>query len=58
MLKKVRIKNVKTVKEIAEFLNVSQMTVYNYENGKRKTPILVLKKLAELYKCEIDELIE
>ncbi len=37
-------------KTIAEYLDVSQQTYSNYENGTREIPIEVVQKLSKYYK--------
>ena len=44
-------------KEIAEYLNVSQQTYSNYENGRREIPVWVVSALAKLYKVSTDYLL-
>lgn len=57
-LKKKRIEKKYKIKDIARYLQVSDMTVYYYESGKRKVSIVTLKKLAVLYDCSVNELID
>lgn len=42
---------------LAEYLNVSQATYSDYENGKINVPIEVLIKLAQFYKVSLDYLV-
>lgn len=44
-------------KEIAKYLNISQQTYSNYENGRRYIPVWVVTRLAELYKVSTDYLL-
>lgn len=44
-------------KQIAEYLNVSQQTYSNYENGRREIPVGVVAALAEYYKVSTDYLL-
>lgn len=44
-------------KEIAEYLNVSQQTYSNYENGRREIPVWVVSALVKLYKVSADYLL-
>ncbi len=44
-------------KQIAEYLNVSQQTYSNYENGRREIPVWVVSALAKLYKVSTDYLL-
>lgn len=57
-LKEMRLKNQKKVAEIAKYLNCTEMAIYNYENNNRNPSIIVLKNLAKLYNCKIDDLID
>ena len=56
-LKKLRIKNNKSVDEISKLLNISVQAYYKYENGKNEPNIENLIKLADYYHVTIDELI-
>lgn len=47
-LKYYRLKNNMTKKELAEKVNVAPMTISNYENGKRKPSMEILKSLASV----------
>lgn len=44
-------------KTIASYLNVSQQTYSNYENGYREIPLWVILKLSEYYKVSTDYLL-
>lgn len=44
-------------KEVANYLNISQQTYSNYENGRRSIPVGVVAALAELYKVSTDYLL-
>ncbi|MCD7726171.1 MAG: helix-turn-helix domain-containing protein [Clostridiales bacterium] len=44
-------------KTIAEYLNVSQQTYSNYENGNREIPTWVVQKLSQYYKVSTDYLL-
>ena len=44
-------------KTIAEYLNVSQQTYSNYENGRREIPIWAVVALAKYYKVSTDYLL-
>ena len=44
-------------KAVAEYLNVSQQTYSNYENGRREIPVWVVPALAKLYKVSTDYLL-
>ncbi len=42
---------------IAKYLNISQQTYSNYENGQRQIPVTVVKELARFYKVSTDYLL-
>lgn len=46
-----------TQKQVAEILDLPPQTFINYELGIRTIKIPILKKLAILFKCSVDELI-
>lgn len=48
-IKKLRIENGLTQKQIAESLNVSQNAVYNWENGKREPNLDMIKQIAKYF---------
>lgn len=43
-------------KEVANYLNISQQTYSNYENGRRCIPVWVVTALAKFYKVSTDYL--
>ena len=43
--------------QLAKKLNVSQQSISQWENGTREPSIEMLKKLAEIFGCTIDELV-
>ena len=45
-------------KEIADYLNISQMTYSYYESGKRMIPFELLIKLAEYYHTSVDYILD
>ena len=57
-LKEYRQKNGIKQAELAEKLGVANSTVSMWETGDRKPDIIVLKKLAEIFGCTTDELLE
>ena len=57
-LKVYRQKNGIKQAELAEKLGVANSTVSMWETGDRKPDIIVLKKLAEIFGCTTDELLE
>lgn len=46
-----------SVKEIANYINCSEETYLNYENGKTDPPVYILKKLSFYYVTSIDYLL-
>lgn len=52
-LKDFRVKKGLKIKEVAQRMNVSRVTIWNYEKGKRKPSIDVLIKLANIYDCSV-----
>lgn len=44
-------------KTVAEYLDISQQTYSNYENGTREIPIEVVQKLSKYYKVSTDYLL-
>lgn len=59
---KTRIKNLRedndlTQKEIASYLNISQVAYSYYELNKRNIPLELLSKLADYYNTSIDYLL-
>lgn len=57
-LKMARINANLTMKEVGEYLGVTIRTISNYESRARKVTVDTLKKLAKLYSCTIDDLID
>ncbi|MDD2505504.1 MAG: helix-turn-helix transcriptional regulator [Bacilli bacterium] len=57
-LKEIRKTHNKTQKEISDILQITQVAYHNYENNKRKIPLLVIIKLAKFYNIELEELIK
>ncbi len=47
-----------TQKELAEKIGVKSNTVSQYELGKREPSIPILKKIAEVLECTVDDLID
>mgnify|MGYP002515364626 FL=1 len=45
-------------RQLAEYLNCSQKTVSDYENGKTRIPPSVLIELSRLYEANIDYLLD
>ncbi|MBR1740005.1 MAG: helix-turn-helix transcriptional regulator [Ruminococcus sp.] len=45
-------------KDLAEMLGVAKNTVSTWESGERKPDIVTLKRLAEIFGCTADELLE
>ena len=57
-LKELREQSGKTIKEIAEVLNVSLQTAYRYEQGVSKLNISQVLVLSELFDCTAGEVIK
>lgn len=47
-----------TQKQVCEKLGLKQNTLSQYENSRREPNLATLKKLAELYGCKIDDLVD
>lgn len=43
--------------ELAKIINVSMMTVSRWERGEQDPSIDTLKKLSEIFRCTVDDLI-
>ena len=56
-LKSIRKEKCLRVKNVSEQLNISRITLWQWENGKRTPSIENLTKLAKLYNCSIDDLL-
>jgi Zn-dependent peptidase ImmA (M78 family)/DNA-binding XRE family transcriptional regulator len=50
-----RLKNSMTKKDLAEKLGITPMAITNYESGKRKPSMELLKKMAELFKINVSD---
>lgn len=57
-IRRKRIESRKTIAEIAAEMDVADNTVWRWETGNRTPSVVMLKKLAELFKCSIDELLD
>ena len=55
-LKELRLSSKKTQQEVAEYLNISQVTYGRYELGKNEPNIETLKKIADFYNVSLDYL--
>ena len=56
-IKKMRLTNNKTQKEIADYLHIQYQQYQRYENGTREIPVHLVVMLKIYYKCSFDELI-
>lgn len=56
-LKKFRKKQNLTQKELAQRLNVCPNTISQYETGDREPNLSVLKRMSNVLKCSLDELV-
>lgn len=57
-LKEYRQKNGIKQAELAKKIGVANSTISMWETGDRKPDIIILKKLAEIFGCTTDELLE
>lgn len=57
-VKRLRIENNKTQKDLAEFLGVDKSTYNKYENGKRKFNNDIVKKLADYYNIQVSDIVD
>lgn len=57
-LKQIREKKELSIKEVASKLKISRITLWNYENGKRKPSFETLIKLSKIYDCTVEDFIE
>ncbi len=57
-IKKLRLENNKSQKEIAKYLEVDLSTYNKYEKGSRKLSNEVVKKLAEYYNISVSDIVE
>lgn len=52
-----RRENNMTQEEVAKYLGISRNTLAAYESGKQKIPLTVFIYLADLYKCDVYEIL-
>ena len=57
-IRKLRINSKKKQKELFEYLGVANSTYSKYENGKLRPSIEILKKIADFYKIELEQIID
>lgn len=57
-IKKLRKERNVSQKDLAVYLGISQSALCQYEKGKRKIPIDILKKISLKFNCTIDELVK
>lgn len=57
-LKRARKSQGMTQTELAEFIGVTQGAVHQWESGKSSPTIDNLKKIAKLFNCKVDDLID
>lgn len=50
-IKEIRLERGFTIEEVAKKIRVTRSTIGNYENGIRLVSVVMLDKLAKLYKC-------
>ena len=56
-LRKIRVQKGMTQAEMAQSLGIARNTFSQYECGKREPKIAVMKKMAELLGCTVDEIL-
>lgn len=44
--------------ELSDLIGVTRFTIANYESGRRKPTIMILRKLSTLYKVSLDQITE
>jgi len=47
-----------SVKELASKIGVSMMSIYRYEQGKRKPDVETAAKIADILNCSIEDLLK
>ena len=57
-LKEYRLAKGMTMKQVAEKIGVAECTYCAYEHGTREPNIEKLKKLASIFDCSVDDLID
>lgn len=57
-LKQKRIDSKLTMNELGNLIGLAGKTIYQYEADKRKPNYQVLKKIATVFNCSVDELID
>lgn len=57
-LRDYRLERKLTLRQIATALGISESSVCLYEKGLREPNLATLKKLAKLYGCKIDDLVD
>jgi len=53
-----RLKAGKSVKEVADTIGVTHQSIYGFENGRYMPSINILQKMAQVYGCTMEELLE
>lgn len=56
-IKELRNENHMTQNDLAQILNIGQATMAQYENGTRKIPLTLIRKLSDCFDMSLDELI-
>jgi transcriptional regulator with XRE-family HTH domain len=56
-LKVYREKKNLTMKQVADYLGITESCYCLYENGKRKPAFATLIKIAELYECTVNDFV-
>ncbi|MDF2548784.1 MAG: helix-turn-helix domain protein [Anaerosolibacter sp.] len=55
-LKQIRESKKLTQKELADLVNLSQETISQYENGKRRPNIIIARKIADIFGISLDNI--
>ena len=58
MISQIRKSRNMTQKDLSEMIGVSRSTVAMWETGKSNPTVSMLRRLSELFRCSIDELIK
>lgn len=56
-LKEARKRKGYTQKELAHAVNVGEMTIYQYESGRRVPNARMLKQIAQALDCKVDDIL-
>ena len=56
-LRRLRKQNHLTLEEVAKKMEVTTMTIYNYELGKRDLKVTILEKIAPIYHTTVNQIL-